>query len=436
MRRITMENFKLNSLNFDETVKKTSTAVMNYLKSDTASDDRIKYDGILKDNIANLFNIAGVKCKPEDIIIDNRKNRKDTQLPAIIIPVYRTGKINDGVFYEISNATNKLPFRGILSFGQDVEDIYTDAEITASILYSISMHTTTFFTTRISKAILKICERWKISYDDMMTNQLYGILSYFYSMDAPILHPDLIGGASAVFELLSRDRRLYEAFVLYSNKVNQHAELKEYPTDDGFIKVNPKAIELNSDIIKAMEISDKKLASFIAGCINAGDGSLLRYIYDFHDKTGIGFEVDRILDPSPNRWNNTVLEPLVDAIRLPDSLSESVFAGTDYANFRYLANKIQISSKYIEDEDQRLSIVLDIFRLKKDLNKAIKKNTTSIENVNRSKNPNASDLAMFTEKVRKFQDIVTEMESLEKDVVTRDVTPKKIGVFVSYPAGY
>lgn len=405
-----------------DAVNKFSNNILYYLKAENEKEKMYHESNMLsslKDIFAYSFNSNELEVR-----FDVRKQINSSFNDVIVIGKldnYRDKK--DGA---ISFFTKNVPNSYVVSFAYDCDTKYDADTITALVLYGFSVYLTTYMKQRTRAQLYHIIEKYSLDPESKEINQLTGVLYYINALKLPYLAPTDDFTTSATLDMLyflspaiynayarffSKNSKMYHE--LYQGTKKDHAS----PTGESPIYYIKDSVEINNKIIDDMMKDDKKQALFITRVAN--DGLLDQELDDIHEMSKIRFKLKDILS-SDNRANVILMDDEV--------LTENFKRQSE---FRYRLDKIIIGSKYIDTEDERTSLLVEIYSLKSKLFKQLEKEERILSNA-KTKQVEMDQAG----KIEYIKNMLDEIGAIQALIVNSDLKPKKFGVFIEYPAGY
>ena len=362
---------------------------------------------------------------------DIRKNI-NTNVNDVIVIKKPWNYTKDGkVLYDQSKYANGTY---IVSFSADCHTKYEAETITALVLYGFAIHMVNFMNQRIRTGLLHVINKYNLSTSSNEVNQLAGVFQYVYSLNVPYLYPVKDFQSFPVLDLLFfLSPEIYKHYAKFAIKHNgKPIKLIEDKREDKLEPVNnystffyfTSAEDENENILDTMIRRDKRMAAHLTTIAN--DGMIDEELEQIHELSNMIIKLKDILNDDQVSTNHRVLTTMSESSTL---LNESFFKSE--SEFRYKLNKIIIASKYLDSEDERTSILVDIYNLNSKLSKFIDKEESKM-NTGKTKKEDIDQIA----KVNYLRTMQDELKGLETSIVNSDIKPKKFGIFIEYPAGY
>lgn len=406
-------------------VEKFNNNVLYYLQ-ESDLEKKMKYQMVMGDAIKAIFSSMFPDYSDVEISFDVR-SKIDVAFNDVIVlarmsPTYKNG---ESVYSTMSR-------KYIVSFAQDCSTKYSAEEITALTLYAFCTYLTQFTTQRVKSALLTVVNKYKLSMSSNEVNQLSAIFYYTLPLNGPYLiptdkfenypvldmlffvHPDFYN----TYALMIKKYSSAHLKVIYGERHDSLNPDMEYKSP--FIYYD-KADELNQELITKMIRDDRMYCSYLT--TQADAGYIENELEDVHNRSGMNIKLKDILTDD-NR------NPLMFTESVSGIMNESFFKPNE-SEFRYRLNKIIVASKYLDTEDERTAILVDMYNLKNKLTKFIdKEDARGI--VGKTKKEEMDQVA----KMEYLRTMLSELENLEANIVNAELKPKKFGVFIEYPAGY
>ena len=403
------------------------TNCVSYFLNATKEEDKVYYGEKLKGAIIDIFKSSYPQSNTRSITLDIRENINTVFNDVIVIKRPSTFTSDGKTLYNSGEENSSF----IISFSQDCGTKYDAETITALVMYAMAAHMTNFVKQRVRGSLYHIISKYKLSTESNEVNQLSGVFSYIFSIKFPYLVPtDKFETYPILDMLFFLSPAVYDSYAKFVSKTSKdhlklvagtrHDAMAENQETDAIFSYHDNAVALNEAILIDMIKNDKRQAAYLTTVAN--DGKLDSELEEIHEMSNIKIKLKDILT-SDGRSNNILFESVAGIV------NESIFKSE--SEFRYKLNKIIIASKYLDTEDERTAILVDMYNLKGKLNKFIEKEEGKITNMKNKK----EEMDQIS-KVAYLKAMLTELQTLETTIVNSDLKPKKFGVFMEYPAGY